>query len=253
MTAMKRIGLFVCILLIFTGRVHAQSPEDIFDQGNQAYCAGDYEKAVSFYEQLIKMDRVSPEVFYNLGNGYFKLKKTGKAILNYERALKMSPRDKDVYLNLKLAKGMAVDKIDVPEKGFILNILFLLYEKVHVNELIAMSSIIFLAVILFLIFSIYFVDKRKLFIYNAISLGVILAVLLIFLTVKIQNEYRVKSAIIIIDKADVRSGPREDYILQFSLHEGTKVRIVKELQNWYEISLSQDMKGWIPKSTVEVI
>lgn len=250
---MKKIVFIICGIFLFTGLAYAQSPEEIFDQANQAYCAGDYEKAGSFYDLLVKMDRASPEVFYNLGSSYFKLKKTGKAIVNYERALKMSPRDKDIYINLKLARSMVVDKINIPEKGFALNMLFFLYDKAHIDELTCVSSIIFLLIILFLIFSIFFVEKRKIFIYNVVSLSSILIILLIFLTAKIQNEYTVKSAIIVTDKADVRSGPREDYILQFSLHEGTKVRIVKELQNWYEISLSRDMRGWIPKGSVEVI
>ena len=55
------------------------------------------------------------------------------------------------------------------------------------------------------------------------------------------------------EKIDVRSGPKEDYLLQFTLHEGAKVSIVKDVQNWYEIELSKDLKGWIPKPSVDII
>ena len=75
----------------------------------------------------------------------------------------------------------------------------------------------------------------------------------IFLVSKIHNENFAREAIVISEKANVRSGPKDDYLLQFTLHEGTKVRIVEERQLWYEIDLSKDLRGWLPKDSVEAI
>jgi len=234
-------------------RREIDSAEEFYRKGNSSYENGDYEKAISFYEELLKIDEVSEEVFYNLGNSYFKLKKIGKAILNYERALRLDPRDKDTQLNLKLAKEMTADKINTSERGFVLNALFFLYDKMNINELLLMSSLLYLAIILILIFSIFFVDRRRFLFYTAGTFGAIFFIFLIFLFTKIQNENFTKTGIIIAERADVRSGPKDDYLLQFTLHEGAKFSIVKEMLDWYEIELSKDLKGWIPKTSVDII
>ena len=81
--------------------------------------------------------------------------------------------------------------------------------------------------------------------YTAGTFGAIFFILFIFLFAKIRNENFTKTGIIVAEKADAKSGPKEDYLLQFTLHEGTKISIVKEAQDWYEIELSKDLKGWI--------
>ncbi|MDP2920913.1 MAG: tetratricopeptide repeat protein [Candidatus Omnitrophota bacterium] len=252
---MRKIFIAYFFISFLTGGISSamDNPEGLYQKGNSSYENKDYEGAVSFYEELVNIDRVSPEVFYNLGNTYFKLKKTGKAILNYERALRLAPRDRDARLNLKLARSMTADKINAPERGFILDAMLFLYDRMTLNELTAMCSAFYLAIILFLIFSINFVAKKKIMYYIAGTFGLTLCLSLLFLSAKIRDENFTKSGIIITEKIDSRSGPREDYLLQFTLHEGTKVNIIKEAQGWYEIDLSRDLKGWIPKSSVDII
>ena len=231
----------------------AQSPEEIYRKANISYENADYEKATSLYEDLLKIDMVSPEVFYNLGNSFFKTKQIGKAIVNYERALRLAPRDRDIRLNLKLAKSMAVDKIEIPERGFIVKLVLFPYDMMNVDELTAVASAIFLVIILILIFSIFFIEKRRSLFYGAGTLAVSLVICSIFLVSKLCTEVFTRHAVIISKKVDVRSGPKKDYLLQFTLHEGTGIRIVEERQGWYEIDLSKDLKGWLPKDSVEVI
>jgi len=252
--AKKLFASSFLIFFIFTGISMAfDNPEDLYEKGNSSYGNGDYKKAVSFYEELIRIDKVSSEVFYNLGNSYFKLKKIGKAILNYERALRLNPRDKDTQFNLKLAKTMAVDKINISERGFVLNTLLFLYDRMNTNELSLACSFLYLAIILILIFSIFFVAKRRFMFCTAASIGTIFFILFIFLFAKIKDENFTKTGIVIAEKTDARSGPKEDYLLQFTLHEGAKFSIIKDVQDWYEIELSKDLRGWIPKITVDII
>ena len=251
---MKKIILFFIFLcFIFGSPLFAQSPEEIYRKANMSYENADYEKAASLYEDLLKMDMVSPEVFYNLGNSFFKTKQIGRAVVNYERALRLAPRDRDIRLNLKLARSMSVDKIEIPERGFIVKLVLFPYDMMNVDELTAVTSLIFLAIILILIFSIFFIRKRSSFFYSAGVLAVLLIIFSIFLVSKLRSEVFTRHAVIISKKVDVRSGPKKDYLLQFTLHEGTGLRIVEERQGWYEIDLSKDLKGWLPKDSVEVI
>lgn len=251
---MKKIILFsIVISLTLCAALFAQSPEDIFRKANVNYEDEDYGQAITFYEMLLKMDRVSAEVFYNLGNSCFKLKKIGKAIVNYERALRMAPRDRDILLNLKLARGMIVDKISVQEKGFILSSILFFYDRMNINELTVFASILYLIVMALLMFSVFLVANRRKIFYTAGTVGILFLFFTVFLAVKIHDENLIKRAIVISEKVDVRSGPKEDYLLQFSLHQGTRVRVVAERQHWFEIDLSKDLRGWLPKDSVEII
>lgn len=250
----KKIILFTLfIVFIFCNLLFAQTPEEIYREANLSYENEGYERAIALYEALIKMDKISPEVFYNLGNSYFKLKKIGKAIVNYERALRLAPRDRDVLLNLKLAGESTIDKIKMPERGFILNATLFLYDRMNIDELTSFISLIYLATITLLIFSIFIVTKRKTFFYTVITSGALLVVLIIFLVSKIHNKNFMRQAVIIAEKVNIRSGPKDDYLLQFTLHEGTKLRVVEETKDWYEIDLSKDLRGWLPKDSVEII
>ncbi|MFC1620859.1 tetratricopeptide repeat protein [Candidatus Omnitrophota bacterium] len=250
---MKNIILCFAIILIFSSVALAQSPDDVYRRANLSYEDEEYEEAASLYETLIQMDKVNPEVFYNLANSFFKLKKIGKAIVNYERALRLAPRDKDILLNLKLARSMTVDKIETPERGFLLNFILFPYDRLTVNELTIFVSVFYLLIILLLIFSIFFIEKRIAIFYNVGIITFLLIIFSIFLSSKIRNENFVKEAVVVSEKVNVRSGPKDDYLLQFTLHEGTKVRVVEERQLWYEIDLSKDLRGWLPKDSVERI
>ncbi len=249
----KALLIILFISFVCTAASFAESPNEIYRKANLSYENEDYEKAVSLYEMLLKMDKVSSEVFYNLGNSYFKLKNIGKAILNYERSLRLDPRDRDAMLNLKLARSMTMDKIELPPKGFILTVILFLYDRMNLNELVLLTSAIYLLIILLLIFSIFFIAKRRIIFYNVGVLLIVLTSSMTFLISKISSENIVKRGVILAEKVGVRSGPKEDYLLQFSLHEGTVVRVVEEREFWYEIDLSKDLRGWLPKDSVEVI
>jgi uncharacterized protein YgiM (DUF1202 family) len=123
----------------------------------------------------------------------------------------------------------------------------------NINELSVASSFFYIAIIALLLCALFFVEKRETIFYIAGIAGFFLIVFTIFLVSKIHNERFEKEGVVISEKVDVRSGPKEDYLLQFSLHEGTQVQIVEERQGWFEIELSKDLKGWLPKDSVEVL
>ncbi|MFH1854638.1 MAG: tetratricopeptide repeat protein [Candidatus Omnitrophota bacterium] len=251
---MKKILIFF-IFTFFASTVplFAQSAEELYRKAGLNYENEDYKNAISLYEMLLKMDRVSPEVYYNLGNSYFKIKKTGKAIVNYKRALRLDPGGRDIQHNLKLARASAVDKIEQPEKGFLIKVILLPYDRMNINQLTVIVSSVYLSIIAFLIFSIFFITKRRVLFYAAGASAAALITFLIFLVLKIHTENYTRYAVVTSEKIDVRSGPKEDYLLQFTLHEGAEIRVVKEGQGWYEIDLSKDLRGWLPSDTVEII
>ncbi|MBU1933017.1 MAG: tetratricopeptide repeat protein [Candidatus Omnitrophica bacterium] len=248
----KLTSLLLISFFMSAGLAYAQSPGEIYRKANLNYENEEYGKAASLYEMLLKMDKVGPEVFYNLGNSYFKLKKIGKAIVNYRRALRLAPGDRDISHNLKLARAMTVDKIERPEKGFLMKALLLPYDGMNIDQLTIFVSLAYLCIVILLIVSIFFVAKRRGLLYVVGTLAAIVTVFFIFLASKIRAKNS-KEAVVVVDSVDVRSGPKEDYLLQFTLHEGSEIRIVEDAQDWCEIDLSKDLRGWIPKDSVEAI
>ena len=55
---------------------------------------------------------------------------------------------------------------------------------------------------------------------------------------------------VLVEKADVLSGPAGDSATLFSIHEGLKVRIENTLPDWVQISLDNGWNGWVKKDAL---
>ena len=104
----------------FTSPVTAQTPEELFNEGNAAYEDGSYGGAVHKYDMVLRYGVRDPRVEYNLGNAYYKLGHIGNAILHYERALRMDPTDPDIIANLEFARLRRFDRVDPPDEAVIM-------------------------------------------------------------------------------------------------------------------------------------
>ena len=83
--------LLMVFLLMNTAILYAQaSKESLFDQGNTAYNEGDYQKAISLYEQTLKTGQHSAALYFNLGNAYYRLNKVAESIYYFEKAKQLA-------------------------------------------------------------------------------------------------------------------------------------------------------------------
>ena len=93
-------------MLIFSAisavQLQAQTANEFFMLGNNAYKSGDYKRAVECYKSAIEQKLDSAEVRYNLANALAKLDKKGEALLNYKRAIFNSPRMREATANLQM-------------------------------------------------------------------------------------------------------------------------------------------------------
>ncbi|MDZ7766581.1 MAG: tetratricopeptide repeat protein [Melioribacteraceae bacterium] len=69
---MNRYLHYILLITILAGNVFAQSPEEIFSEGNSAYQNEDWQSAIISYEKLLNQNYESAALYYNLGNAYFK-------------------------------------------------------------------------------------------------------------------------------------------------------------------------------------
>ncbi len=251
----KLSGLISIILYIAIPLFSQASDQENYRKANQAYQQKEYDKAIELYGKLEKKGIMSHELFYNLGNAWYKKGDIAHAILYYERALKMNPGDEDAGFNLKLASLKVIDKIDaVPQifyKRWILTITSLLTPQGW-----SITLILFLWIAL--IFALVFLFGRSA---GTRKTGFFLMLIFLFLFLitfipagKSHTMYYIqKNAVIMTPSVYVKSSPDEKGIDLFIIHEGTKVEVLEELNNWYKIRLLNGNIGWLLSSETEVI
>jgi tetratricopeptide (TPR) repeat protein len=246
--------IFVSAFILFIG-VESKSQDvlDLFQQGNQYYDQGEFEKAIESYQRIIQSGFFNSKVYYNLGNAFFRNHKLGSAILNYRRAERLDPRDEDIKANLEYVKLFTLDKIQ-QENVNLLSVIFksILNWATMDEWTILVSGIYFLGMILGIV--LVFLDRllRPLLI-----VLIILIILLILsgslLYAKIRTEALIDRGVVIAEETDVRSGPGHDYTLQFTAHEGLEFQIKDQQEGWYLIVLPNGVMGWLEKQTIEKI
>lgn len=245
------LGLIAILLFLPEAKADIESATALFQKGNESYEAGNFDQAIEKYERIVDLGIKNSKVFYNLGNAYFRKNQHGKAILNYRRALSLDPRDEDSIANLRFAKLFTLDKIEEQRVNPLSNLLHWFLDLWSVDELTILASLLYCLCIAFGILILFRRSKRSLM----MGLTILLVIFVIFSSSLATKLYfnSVKSGVLIASQAEVKSGPGDDYTLQFTGHEGLEFQINGEAQSWYRISLPNGVKGWIPKDAVEII
>ncbi len=250
-----KIVLGVFLMLFICKSSFASEGDFAFDSANASYSKGNFEKAIEQYESLVANNTISFELYFNLGNAYYKTNTIGLAILNYERAKKINPNDDDLTTNLKLANQKAEDKIDAAPQLFLSEwkngIVDVFDEKTW-----SILCILLLAISLFLI-GLYVVSQNNTLKKLGFFAGVVFLTATIFTFFIAQNKYEFtknsSDAIVISSTATITGSPNEKGTKLFILHEGTKVIITEEQNDWIEIKIANGNVGWIKSNLIAKI
>lgn len=253
----KQMLHILATILLFSTAVNANdlvSAKDAFADGASHYKSGEYEEALEDFLEAEKMAE-GFAINYNIGNTYYKLNQIPECILYYERALKYQPANEDLLYNLRLANDRIVDKIETLPRTK-LNRWWREFRYGMGPDgwgLIALAWSLLSAFLLFVFFY-----SRRLGIKRFGFYGGILALVLMILSTTLAKsayEYRNthNSGIVFPDKVDVKGEPREESTIVFVLHAGTKVEIVQQVDNWYEVQLASGNRGWMEATNVEEI
>jgi len=109
--------LVLALLQMLSAPAFADAGDDHRDflVASQAYEAGDWNRAVALYEDLMARAGVSAPLCYNLANSYAQNGQTGKAVLQFERALLLTAGDADSRHNLRrLRQDKGLDQEEIP-------------------------------------------------------------------------------------------------------------------------------------------
>ncbi|PJA07442.1 MAG: hypothetical protein COX70_06595 [Flavobacteriales bacterium CG_4_10_14_0_2_um_filter_32_8] len=251
--AISSIKLLIIFLLFSTASFAAVSED--FTIANKLYSEKKYEEAIKQYESIITADNQSTDIYYNLGNAYYKTNNIPSAILNYERALKLQPDNEDALFNLAMVNKLTVDKIDRLPELFIENSWSnLITSRTVDNWAYSCIGLLFLSLLFFvgyLITRIVIIKKTN-FYAGVLFFGLsMFCFLLAFQHNKIIKES--SEAIIFISTTTIQSEPNENSEKLFTLHEGTKVKLLEESNAWSKIKLPNGNVGWIASKEIKNI
>lgn len=229
--------------------------QELMANGNKYYQDKEYKKAVDAYQEIVNAGFESTSLYYNLGDAYYREGKLGYAILYYEKALRLSPGNGDVVYNLKIANARTVDKIESLPQFFLFEWWESLLAILPVTGWTFVTYVFYILVLLSI--GLYFFAKRPGLQRTAVYGGFVSVVLLILtvslLSVKLNRDMNVKSAIVIEPTAAVKLSPDSTSHDAFIIHEGLKVRELTDVGDWIEIRLRDGKEGWIEKNAIATI
>ncbi|MCP4553385.1 MAG: tetratricopeptide repeat protein [Bacteroidetes bacterium] len=252
---MKRLVLILVLFSSIEFGFTSNLNDSIISLAASQYDAGLYNEAIKSYNNILSNGFESVEIYYNLGNAYFKMNNLPSAILHYEKAKKLKPNDADINYNLNVANTQIVDNIEDFPELFFKNWWNSFYNMFSANGWAKLTIGFFILTLIFI--SIYLLSnvrfiKKIFFIFG----GLLLLVTLFSFTLSYQKYYysvEQKEAIVFEATVTIKSSPNANSVDLFVIHEGTKVFISDELDDWYEIRIANGSIGWLQKKSTQLI
>ncbi|NNJ89603.1 MAG: tetratricopeptide repeat protein [Eudoraea sp.] len=246
---------WVLLLFVFTFSIGIAQNEVLFDSATKAYNEGNYQDAIDNYHEILKSGQHSAEVYFNLGNSYYKVNKIGPSIYYYEKALLLDPNDIEILNNLSFAQKMTIDAIEpLPQTsisrmvGSVKNILT--FDQWAYTAVIFM----FLFVLLYLAFYFFqFADKKRIAFIASMACLLVMAISILFAVIQYRDFTQTQPAIIFATETAVKEEPNNRSNTLFDLHEGSKVFVEEELNDWNKIRLADGKNGWIPETDLRIL
>lgn len=221
---------------------------------DEAYANGNYQLAISQYEQLAA-EGESFELYYNLGCAYYRVHNLAKAMLWFERARLMSPSDNDVRFNLQFVNGRTIDRIPL-RTGNLFSNWYASIASCFSADGWAVVAVVAVSLALILLLVYLFVENillRKIGFFGAAGFIVVFFVanLLGWKQGRVHSSPR--RAIVIQSEVEVRKTPTPASNSAFNIHEATRVTITDSTRTWREIRLDDNREGWIEAKCIEEI
>ena len=247
---MKRIYLLVVVMVAALGMKAQTIQDQEFAKANYYYNESRYDTAVVIYERILEEGFVSAPLLYNIGNTYFKMRNFPMAILNYEKALKIDPTNDEIKQNLAIANALITDKIEPMPVFFMTKWWRNIGNQLSANGWAEATLMLFglLLLLLFVYFTAHTKGVRKATFFSSILVIMLFVCSIIFAYQKYNYLNEHNEAIVMTPTITVKSSPSSSGVDLFVLHEGTKVEIMDNADNWDKIKIADGSVGWTPSS-----
>jgi len=244
--AWKIFGALAILACCAIGETLAQN-RDAFAQANEEYKAGRFGEAAELYETAARSGQTTAALFYNLGNARYRAGDLGRAILNYERALALEPQHPEAAANLRLAHDKA-RAVDLPSNWW-----DKFTERASVKHYaIAAATGFWIAA--FALAAMFLAQRRSakllaMFVVALLVLGVSGAALYALETGKRGRAV----AVIVAPDIQARLATADSAATVLVLPPGSRVKILSTRGDWIYAALPNDLRGWIPAASAELV
>ncbi len=233
--------------------IDSAAATSLFLEANALYADGRYDEAVSLYETIPAAGFVNADVLYNLANAYFKSGETGKAVLAYERALRVEPDHADARANVAFVREQLADR-QAPVGGALTSLGSGIWDRASSGRLAVAASILYVIAVVLAILGIARGAFAPWLIRSIVVVGIVFVIAAGTFAARTYLGRNVREAVVLASEVAVRTGPGGDFVLEFKLHEGTKVRTRESRDGWLRVSVpGTDLEGWLPENTVEAV
>lgn len=243
------------VLMLLLQISWTQNVEEQFELANQSYNKKDYSTAIEQYENILDQGYQSADLHYNLANAYYRNREIGEAILHYERASRLKPRDKDIQHNLSFAQAQLQDEIEVLPPFFLARWWQNVQQLFSSNVWSVLSMLLLWGGIAgFVLWQLGSQRKQR-------QQGFIIGCILLFSSIfpvfwamgSSKAEAHSREAILLVAATNLQSAPDAESATIMELHEGIKIALIDQINNWYKVRLSNGEEGWLPFEVVEEI
>lgn len=247
---MKTTFFSTLMVIIISVNAYSQAADSLFVAGNDAYAKGNYKESLRLYEKVLDKGYMSEAVYFNLANSHYKLNNVAESIYFYEKAKKLDPSDPAIKNNLTYAEQMRVDEIEALPQPEV---------KEFTRETalaLSLTSWSWIAIISGFLasgaFIVYFLrsktaQKRLFFtLFVIFSLSGLASHLMASTQERIVKN--TQYAIIFPEEIKVYAEPNPKSERLFMLHEGTKVSVESEFNEFSKIKLKDGSTGWTRSS-----
>ena len=248
---MKKIlgSLVLCISLITN--LLAGDADRIFAEGNKAYQAKDYGKAVEVYEQLLAAGYRSADLEYNLGNAWQRQGSIGRAILHYERALLLEAGHSEAAKNIEFLRSKNKGEMEA------LPPFFLATWWKSARMALGATSMGLLAIVLwwagFGSLAFWRLRKKSWGFWTGLGLLVVSLLPISLALSRTAFEKNSGQAILIQKTAILRSAPNDGSQEVQTIPEGIKLVQLTQVEGWWQVRLQNGEVGWLPEQALDRI
>jgi tetratricopeptide (TPR) repeat protein len=226
---------------------------DMYNNANELYTNKEYHEALVLYQELVDRGVQNPLLYYNLANTYFKIGDLGNSVLYFERALRLKPFDRDIRANLNHVRSQLEDKIRPLYDEGLLRVLRRLFAFPNIKTIVYVEILLF-AILIIILLCFLFLPHSRIRLKNPIIIvGAFYVVILLGMTTQFTYENRYPQGILLQKEVAVKSSPLVESETLFSLHEGSKIRLIENRGDWIRFSIQDGRQGWMMQESVAFI
>lgn len=248
------IVIFLCWWMIGFGQ---QSPQAIFDQANDELESGNYQEAISLYQDLENRNSISGALFLNMGISYQRIDSLGKAKYYFLKASKFDETQDRAeqaleYVDTQFSRQSAV----LPKLPWDVATNWL-QQNIGADNLLLIG--VFLLNIGVIIFALHwFVSWYPEYLRISGLVAICLSVLIIavsFYTHYVNERY--SPAVMITQKVPVLERPQQEASLVSQAYEGYTFTVdhyrSESQPGWSYVRMSNGLYGWIPNREILIL